>query len=129
MKFGIEDYFLSLGDEEDPDFVFPINILYADGTTVDINSIDDLESAFDDCFYNEDDICFDITYPINLITNEDATNITTVNNDEEFDNYLEALTDDDDFDITYPLTVILEDQSNKVITSDDEFINLVDSCF
>ena len=58
-----------------------------------------------------------------------CTNITTVNNDEEFDNYLEALTDDDDFDITYPLTVILEDQSNKVITSDDEFINLVDSCF
>lgn len=128
----IDNYLAGLGDDEDPEFVFPIDIAYADGTNVTLNNIEEVETAFDECFYNgeESDICFDITYPINLVKNEEATNVITVNSDEEFDNFLDGLTEDDYIDIAYPLTVILDDEDNtkKVINNDEGFIALVDSC-
>ena len=126
----VDNYIENLDEDAGPEFIFPLDILYVDGTLATISALEDLETAFDDCFYDdyEDAICFDITYPINLIKNDETTNLITVSNDEEFDEFLDGLVDEDYFDITYPLTVILQDESNTVITSDEEFIDLVDSC-
>lgn len=122
-------YFYSLGEDETPAINFPITILYEDGTNREIDSFEALETAFDDCFMGADDsgICFDITYPINLQKNEETTTIT-VNNDAEFNAFLDTLEEDDFFDIAYPLTVLLEDGSTRVINNDEEFIDLAESC-
>ncbi|TVZ55995.1 hypothetical protein OD91_1272 [Lutibacter sp. Hel_I_33_5] len=126
----LEEYISKLEDYTFPDFVFPIDIKYTDDTLVTLNSLEELEDAFDDCFYEEDDdtICFDITYPINLVKNEDTENTVTVNNDQEFDAYLDSLIEDDYLYIGYPLTVILQDGTKKTIADDDEFIALEESC-
>ena len=48
--------------------------------------------------------------------------------DEDFFNFVDQLKEEEYFSFKFPLTVILEDGSEKEITSDDEFISLVDSC-
>ncbi|MGW9684393.1 hypothetical protein [Flagellimonas sp. 2504JD1-5] len=122
------DFYVSLEDDEDGQLKYPIDIVYEDGTERSITSEEEMESAFEDCFINEGEICYDITYPINLKKNEEATT-TTVNNDEEFDSFLDQLGEEDYFDIAYPINILLEDGSKKEINSDEEFIELEDMCF
>jgi len=125
----LDNYLYNLPEDGTPAFKFPITINYYDGTATVLNSIEELEEAFENCFYNEEgdeDICFDITYPMNL-EKEDKT-VTTVKNDSEFDSYLDKLGDEEYFDIAYPITVIFKDKTTKSINNDDEFIALIENC-
>ena len=131
----LDIYFEGLEATETPNFKYPLMINYEDGTKLEISNLEELETAFDDCFYSGDDedinICFDIKYPINVIKESDNSTDTTevaIESDDAFYAFIDQLTEDEFFSFKYPLTVILQDGSEKAITSDDDFIELVDSC-
>ena len=131
----LDIYFEGLEATETPNFKYPLMINYEDGTKLEISNLEELETAFDDCFYSGDDedinICFDIKYPINVIKESDNSTDTTevaIESDDAFYAFIDQLTEDEFFSFKYPLTVILENGSEKAITSDDDFIELVDSC-
>ena len=131
----LDNYFDGLDFTETPNFKYPLIINYEDGTKFEIINLEELETAFDDCFYSGDkgdiNICFDIKYPISIIKESDTSaDITEVaiESDEAFYAFIDQLTEEEFFNFKYPLTVILNNGSEKAITSDDDFIELVDSC-
>ncbi len=125
----LEEYFENLEDNEVPNITFPITIVYTDGSTKKINSWEEAEMAFDDCFIGEEDslVCFDFTYPMQLMQNGGQDNVT-VANDDELDAFLDELGEADDFDIIYPITVLLSDGSTQVVNNDEELFGLAESC-
>lgn len=121
------DYFETLGDDEEPQFTFPLTLVFEDGDTVQVNSLEELEDEFDACYdeeYEEED-CFTFNYPLTLIK-EDNTTIT-VNSDEEFENFLDGLVDDEGFDFQYPFD-ITQDGQTQTIDNEGAFFLLFDNC-
>ncbi|MDC1230109.1 hypothetical protein N8Z45_01080 [bacterium] len=72
------------------DFVYPLNLSFNNGTTVNVDSLEDLIDVMlgstENLFING------VTFPFNVETYNEATNaieIVTINNEVEFDNLLE----------------------------------------
>ncbi len=79
--------------------------------------------------YLEDIECFKIKFPYTLT---DGENETVINSEEELQNFFEQL----EFDFStyvwhvFPITVIInKDKTEKVITNDQEFHELIISCY
>lgn len=129
----------------DPTLVFPIQVIDEDSTVITANDEEEFCELFfgcyDDCDDDEDcddwddeeDLCFEIIYPVDLIL-PDGTTIT-VNDDEELEtaieNYYDANPNDTNFiSFSYPITVTLfENDSIITINDDDELEELFESCF
>jgi hypothetical protein len=124
----LENYFETLGDDEDPDFSFPITITFEDGTEEMINSLDVLEEEFDSCYDDEieDEDCFTFNYPLTLVKEDSSTVI--VNSDDEFDTFIDGLPNDDGFSFQYPFSVTLENGQTQTINSEGNFFLLFDNC-
>jgi hypothetical protein len=111
-------------------FVYPISVTTATGD-VTINNDGDFDALYNDCYDIEpcDDCgtnCFEIIFPLTLV--DDAGNITTVNDDDEFITYLDGLGNDTFFTITFPMTIEYEDGTQATINSEDELIAAFDAC-
>lgn len=121
-------YFETLGDDEEPQFTFPMTLVFDGGDELQVNSLEELEDEFDACYdeqYEEED-CFTFNYPLTLIK-EDNTSVT-VNSDDEFDTFIDGLGDDDGFNFQYPFSVTQNGQT-QTIDSEGEFFLLFDNCF
>lgn len=120
-------YFDNLGDEEDPQFTFPITIILDDGTEQQINSLEELEDAFDLCYDEEYEIedCFTFNYPLTVIK-EDGSNVT-INSDDEFETFLDGLGDDEGFGFQYPINVT-QDGENITINSEGQLFLVFENC-
>ena len=123
----LDAYFETLGDEEDPQFTFPMTIIYEDGDMEQINSLDELEEAFDECYdeYYEEEDCFEFSYPLTLIKEDNTT--VTVNSDDEFETFLDGLGDEEGFNFQYPFNVT-QDGATQTINSEGQFFLLFDTC-
>lgn len=139
----IEDLFDEFDDDDDTlEINFPITIVLANHTQININSLNELEDFANTCNGEneiDDDIeCLDFVYPINIsIFNKTTEVITavTINNDSELYFYIDDLDDDDDDNLitfNFPLTLVLFDGSELSINSFnelDEALNLYgDDC-
>ncbi len=129
------NYFENLPEDTIPQFSFPITIIYENNDEEVISSLEELEEAFEDCYYDdcedceEEDFnenCFEITYPINLIKEDNST--VTVNNDDALFDFIDGLSENEYFDIGYPLNVVLENGNSATLNNDDELITLLDQC-
>ena len=120
-------YFETLGDDEDPQFTFPLTIVFDDGTEQHINSLEELEDEFEECYDDEYEVedCFTFNYPLTLIK-EDGTAVT-VNSDDEFDTFLDGLGDDEGFNFQYPFGVTQNGQT-QTINNEGAFFLLFDVC-
>jgi hypothetical protein len=112
-------------------FVYPITVT-TDNGVVTINSDDDFDDLYNECYDIEPcddcfDNCFEIVFPLTLI--DDAGNITTVNDDDEFLDYLEGLDDTTFFTITFPMTIEYDDDTLVTINNEDELIAAFDACY
>lgn len=112
-------------------FVYPISVVNAIGDITVINSDEDFDALYNDCYDIEpcDDCginCFEVVYPLSLLL-DDGT-VTTVNSDEEFVAFLDGLDNDTFFIPTYPMTIEYADGTQATINSDDEFIAALDAC-
>ncbi len=124
----LEDYFDNLGDDEDPQFTFPITIVFDDGTEQMVNNLEELEDEFDACYDDEIDIddCFTFNYPITLVKDDGST--STVNSDDEFETFIDDLGNDEDFNFQYPFNVTLLDGTVQTVNNEDAFYQLFDDC-
>ncbi|MEE9373620.1 MAG: hypothetical protein V3V00_11270 [Saprospiraceae bacterium] len=149
----IEQWFMANGYESGvPIVAFPVSITLTDGTTKEIGSDEEFSAIFQECFGdqigdqigddhegeigNDDDHqeeCFSFVFPISY-TLHDGTTIT-VNDEDELNKFHETIgVEIIDSVLThptiiYPITVALPDSTTQVIASDDEFLEMVSSCF
>ena len=103
------------------DFVYPITLSYNTGAVVSVNSYNEIISLLESetsSLYLEG-----IAFPFQVISSSDAT-ITTINNESDFVNQIEACgyddTDIDDtcYDLIYPFSLI--NSQNEIIVIDDQ---------
>ncbi|MBL6447691.1 hypothetical protein JMN32_15340 [Fulvivirga sp. 29W222] len=103
----------SESDEDDVDIIFPVTVTLADHTQVTITNEDDFEALVDQCEegLEDDDIeCIDFKYPLELAlydSDNQKSDVITINDDEEFEVFVEQLEDSDYVGFNFPVTLIL----------------------
>ncbi len=124
----LDTYFDGLADTEDPQFTFPITIIFSDNTEKMINSLLELEEEFDACYDEtiEIDDCFTFNYPITLVKQDNTT--VSVASDADFDTFIDSLADDEDFNFQYPFNVTLKNGQIQSVNNEDAFYKLFDNC-
>lgn len=116
------------------DFVYPLSILFPDGTTAQANSdeeLEDLTIAFYEQNPNEEED-LSLVYPVNVVL-EDGEN-KSIHNDEELFELIDACFDDEDweedcFEFVYPLTLVLPDATTISVNDDDELEDAVENWY
>ena len=131
-----------------PEFVYPIIIVYEDGTEKKITNEKELMAALADCFdYDDDDSdwkrgwghipyknipCFELDFPVTYIM-PDTTEITVDTEGELVEKLTEwwhAQTDYDGGEVTlkYPVTIVYDDGTEVVIANKQEMDEAVSDC-
>jgi hypothetical protein len=130
----IEDIFDELDDDDDNIVIsYPITIVFADFTTIEINSDDELQDFADDCFednFDDDDIeCIDFQYPITASVydeNNDLINSIIINNDNDMYDFIDDLDEYAAVTINFPITVILADGTTQTINNIQELATAIE---
>jgi hypothetical protein len=129
------------GDYDDDcfSFVFPIEVQLPDGSTVSVNSEDDLDDIFDTYFDSVTDTTESypmLVYPLSVIPSDSTTQ--QLNSEEElealFENCFYGDYDDFDFDdlcfeVNYPVTIVFPDGTTAEATDDDEAEDIVEKWY
>ena len=132
----LDAYFENLADEElDIAFVYPIDVQFEDGTTLTLNSDEELEMLLEECYGGYDDCeddfsledCFEPVYPVSF-TLDDGT-VATVNNEEELFSLFDEVGEDAGLEVNYPIDVVLAaDSSTVTVNDDDELDAIIEAC-
>ncbi len=131
---GLVEYIIDEFDDDDDDIIitFPVTIILADYTRIEITSADELESYIDECEEGgiDDDIeCVDFKYPIEIATydrDNQVSGVVTIANDEELFLYLKEQDDDILMSFVFPLTLIYPDGSELTVNGNDELEEAID---
>jgi hypothetical protein len=131
----IEDLFDEFDDDDDSlDIAFPITIILADFTDIEINSLDELEDYADDCNdedEEDDDIeCLDFVYPITAsVFNSSNEVITTVTftSDSDLYEFIDDIDEDDLVGFEFPISIVLANGNEVVINSFDDLEEAIDA--
>jgi hypothetical protein len=124
----IEHLFDDTGDD-DVEFIFPINVILADHSTITIRSEDELEDLIDDCEEDDDIECLDFKYPIEFTTydaNNQVAGSFTIKNDEDLFNFLRQLKNNELVGLKFPVTVILSTGSVLLVNDFDDLENTIE---
>ncbi|TXD84278.1 hypothetical protein ESY86_06785 [Subsaximicrobium wynnwilliamsii] len=130
----IEDLLDEFDDDDDTvDIDFPISIILADYTEIEINSLDELEDYADDCNdENEDDDdieCIDFVYPITASvfnSNNEVIATVTFNSDSDLYGFIDDIEDDDFVGFNFPVSIVISDGSVLVINNFNELEDAID---
>lgn len=131
MRLGVVALlFVSLFSSCEEDFLEPIIDALPEEIIDDILELDITDDTFSG---NCEDLCFDITFPVN-VTMPDGTTETAVDETELeaiFENYYtENPTDTTSYpQLGFPLNLTLEDGTAVTVTSEEEFEEIIISCF
>ncbi len=134
-----EDFFELLEDSTSGvqiiDFVYPLTVT-VDGESESIEDGEELAEIFSECvpdggwtedyfpayLVDEDNSCFSLVYPVNLVNESGET--VVANNEEEF---VEKITEAIHF-FSFPITLINEDEEEIPVNDVDEMFNVLFSC-
>lgn len=130
----IEDIFDEFDDDDDiVEIDFPIIIILADYTEIEINSLDELENYADDCNdENEDDDdieCIDFVYPITASvfnSNNELISTITFNSDYDLYEFIDDIDEDDLISFEFPISIVLFDGSELVINNFNDLEEAID---
>ncbi len=131
----LEELLSSFNVEDDaPEFLFPITIIFSDYSEITIENEEQLESFINQCD-DEDEVieCVDFQYPISFsVFNSEFDIIDTVivENDEALHNFLEELEDDDNaliVSLNFPVTLEFANGENVEVNSNQELANAIAS--
>lgn len=123
------------GIEGRPSFVFPLDILKADGTMVSIDSELELITLRKECprkfgkGHGKGKFCFELLFPYS-ITKLDGT-VVVINSKEDIKGQLKGQKGGDKKAkpaLVFPVTVKLKDGTTKTVASKEELTSLKDSC-
>ncbi len=115
--------------------VFPFDVvLLQDGTTVTINSEQDLVEVLENCddfdVWDDEDVvvdCFEFVYPIDMIASDGTT--VTVNSNDELVEFFETQDAMYEPNFVFPITVVNLDDEEIVIENIYDFFDLMDDCY
>ena len=131
---AIEDLFDEFDDDVDSlDITFPITIILADYTEIEINSLDELEDYADDCNdedEEDDDIeCIDFLYPITASvfdSNNEVIATVTFTSDSDLYEFIDDIDEDDLVGFEFPISIILSDGSELVVNNLNDLEDAID---
>lgn len=136
---AIKDWYKDHPDsEEKPLLNYPVDVVFEDGETENIEDEDamvDLKKDCDDKDYDKDydkEECFDFVYPVTYtmpdgssITGEDEEAINTAIKDW----YIAHPDSEEKVLLNYPVDIVFEDESTQTIANDDEMLLALKECF
>ncbi len=131
----IEDLFDEFDDDDDSlDIAFPITIILADFTEIEINSLDALEDYADDCNNEDeedDDIeCIDFIYPITASVFNSSNEViasVTFTSDSDLYEFIDGIDEDDLVGFEFPISIVLSDGSEVVINNFNDLEEAIDA--
>lgn len=136
----IEDIFDADDNDVDTlDIVFPITVVFADYTTLTVNTYPELLGLVSQCpeenSFDDDIECIDFQYPITASVfnqNNNLVNTIVINNDNDMYDFIDDLDDFAAVTISFPITVILADGTPLTINNINELEqaieNVEDTC-
>ena len=112
-------------------FVYPISVTLTDETQATVNSPQEFDTLYNDCYDIDDcddceEQCFEIVFPFSLVSGNGT--VETFNGYDGLMEFLSQLSEQDSFMISYPITVEFEDGSQQTANSDEELDTLYESC-
>jgi hypothetical protein len=99
-------------DEDNIEIIFPVTVNLADYTELVINNEDEFEDLIDDCPESEPDLdieCIDFVYPLTISvfdTENQLSEIVTVENDKDLYDFFEDLEDDELASFNFPIFLV-----------------------
>lgn len=127
--------------DDDDDLVeifFPVTVILADHSTMQINNEEDYEDLVDQCVEDgaDDDIeCVDFKYPITVSLYDpvnERSEVVTIENDKEMYVFIDEMDKDDIVGFVFPVTVILADDTEITISNfdvlEDVLEDAIDAC-
>ena len=121
-------------DNDSLKIIFPITIILSDYTEITIQNMGELENYTNVCNGEnepDDDIeCVDFNYPITFSIFDSANaliNTVSIQNDEQFYLFLEAMNKSDIVQINFPISITLADGTKENINNLDELETAIDN--
>jgi hypothetical protein len=115
------------------DFVYPITVELPDGNTLSANSMQELETIYEEWFQQNstETLCPALSYPLQIVFGENGT-IQTANNEEELIAIIfQCIENEGDFDdcfsILYPVTILYPGGASASVNSDYELYQAYDA--
>ncbi len=113
------------------DFAYPISVTLLDGSVVTVNSSDEFDSLYNDCYGIDDcedcdTTCFEIVFPFSVASQ--SGDLVTFSDYDQLLDFLDQLTENDTFVIQYPISVEFEDGTQQSVGSDEELEALYEIC-
>ncbi len=120
-------------DDDKVNIIFPVTIVLADHSQVNIQNEDELEIIMDQCTEGggDDDIeCIDFSYPLTLAiynTNNQVSDIITIDSDTELYEFMDALKESELISFEFPLVMQLSDGTEITIYNNDELEDAIEN--
>lgn len=119
-------------DDDEVNIIFPVTVVLADHSQIIVTNEDDFENLIENCIEggDDDDIeCIDFVYPIKITvynTNNQVSNVITVNNDTEMHDFIEALEEGELVSFKFPIVVQLLDGTEITLQDNDELEDAIE---
>lgn len=134
---SVEDWYEANDVDEEPEFVFPFEILFDDDELMTVNNLEDLEEAFESCEehcegeYDFDEFCFEFVFPISIEMADGCTH--TIDSLEDLEEVIEEWMeehdeDEVDFELVYPLEIVFEDGSSEELDDEESLEAAIEEC-
>jgi len=130
----LEDILDEFDDDDDiVEISFPITIILADFSEIEINNLDELDSYGDDCNdedEDDDDIeCLDFVYPITASvfnTSNEVIATVTFTSDNDLYEFIDDIEEDDLVGFEFPISVMLANGNELVINNFNDLEDAID---
>lgn len=119
----------STADDDVVNYTFPIQVSLRNYQDVVVNSISELNSIISSNQDISEVSCLSIQYPISINeydSSNQIANVITFISDSQVINYLNNLSSTDFYSINYPIAVFDPNNQTVVVTSNSQFIDLIE---
>lgn len=119
-------------DEDEVNIVFPVTVILADHTEMVVENEDAFENLMEDCIEggDDDDIeCIDFVFPVKLTvynTNNQVSEVITLNNDSQLYDFIESLEDDELVSFKFPVVMQLVDGTEITLNDNEELEDAIE---
>ncbi len=120
-------------DDDVIEILFPVTVILADHSELQLNNKDDLEDLVDQCTEGgmDDDIeCIDFKFPLDISlydSENQLSDVITIDNDKEMHDFIDDLDDNDVAGFVFPITVVLSDGTEMQVNDNDELEDVLKS--
>lgn len=119
-------------DEDEVNIVFPVTVVLADHTEIVVENEDAFEDLLEDCIEggDDDDIeCIDFIFPVKLTvynTNNQVSEVVTLNNDSQLYDFIESLDDDELVSFKFPVVMQLADGTELILNDNEALADAIE---